>query len=750
MPKKKNGETKIKIPKLQAPELNLHTDTKRHIAGIVCLLFSILTFLSLIGLSGDFGEWSFRLISWCFGYMAYVVPVILLLISLSIFKAEHDGSASKNFYSRMYIGSLLSTVCLASLIHIVNQRLWEDSILQTNVSFWQNSLELALLGKGGGLLGAALGGLLGNYFGFIAALLILLALLVIGVLITFNISLHKLFPKNILNKTVGAENENQFVTEEVTEKNNKLPKEEEKEEEQKQTTQNIIVQDKKDLRPARPKFEPVVLQDGVQWKRPSLDLLDKNNSKVDSGDIESNMETIKRTLSEFGISVKMDEVKVGPTVTQYSLKPNTGVKLSQIKQLQDDLALALSAESLRMELPIPGKPLVGIEIPNKVKAMVRLREVLEAETGAESKPLEFVLGRDVSGTEIYADLGNLPHLLIAGASGKGKSVAINALMISLLYKNTPDMLKFIVIDPKKVEMGMYNGIPHLATSIITDKDKAANALEWATKEMDRRYSMFHEANNKRNITEYNELAPQKLNFLIIVIDELADLMQTSSIKQEVENSIIRLAQLGRAAGIHLVVATQYPKTEVITGLIKANITARMAFAVANNMYSRVILDDGGAEDLLGNGDMLFVSTEYTKPLRIQGAYVSGKEIKKVCDFLKSQTGAVLYNDEILEKPVSKGINPVGGGEYDEMYEEAKKIVLNERKASTSYIQRRLKIGYNRAANILEMMEQEGIVGPQVGSAPREIYDVAPSEKAEYGIDTMADEIRKSNNDETTF
>jgi S-DNA-T family DNA segregation ATPase FtsK/SpoIIIE len=389
-----------------------------------------------------------------------------------------------------------------------------------------------------------------------------------------------------------------------------------------------------------------------------------------------------------------------------------------------------------MELPIPGKALVGIEVPNKSSAIVRLREVMQTTDFINFKSkLALGLGRDVAGRPMLADLAKMPHLLIAGATGTGKSVAINSLFISLLYRNTPQDVKFIVIDPKRVELNLYNGIPHLLTSVITESEKSVNALKWSVAEMERRYKLLSEA-GKRNIIEYNEANELHLPYIVIIVDELADLMSVA--QQDVEAAIVRLAQMARAVGIHLVLATQRPSVEIITGLIKANITSRIAFAVASQIDSRTILDSGGAEKLLGNGDMLFTSAEFTKPRRIQGAYLGEKEVKKVVDFFKQQTGAVIYNEEVVEKPKRNLAIPgmeTGDDVDDDLYAAAHEEVTRAGKASASLLQRRLRIGYARAARLLDILEDKGIIGPGDGAKPREVYGVIPpEEKAEYGVE----------------
>jgi len=454
------------------------------------------------------------------------------------------------------------------------------------------------------------------------------------------------------------------------------------------------------------------------------------------------MNIIKKTLENFGIAVEMGEVDVGPTVTRYTLRPAQGVKLSKIVALQNELALALAAHPIRIEAPIPGKSLIGIEVPNKSVMLVRLRNLINTQTFINSSPLTFPLGRDVSGGPVYADLSTMPHLLVAGATGSGKSICIHSLICSLLFKNSFETLKFILIDTKKVELTLYEDLPHLITPPIIEPKKAIVALKWVIQEMDRRYSLLLEKNS-RDIFAYNQLALKKneepMPFIVIVIDELADLM--ASYPKEMEASIVRLAQLARATGIHLVVSTQRPSTDVITGLIKANITSRIAMKVASQIDSRTIIDMAGAEKLLGSGDMLFLSPHFSKPKRIQGSYISVTEIKKIVNFWKEAKNEALLEKEtsLKEEEISKGLEASLEEDFkesdfldleeleedfefeDPLYPEAYRLVVETQKASATYLQRRLKIGYARAARLLDMLEARGVVGPAQGSKPREVY-----------------------------
>ena len=482
---------------------------------------------------------------------------------------------------------------------------------------------------------------------------------------------------------------------------------------------------------------------------PPLSLLEEDQGKPNTGDIKANANIIKRTLANFGIEVEMDEITIGPTVTRYALKPAEGMKLSRIIALQNDLSLALAAHPIRIEAPIPGKSLVGIEIPNRTKSLVGLATLLADDKFQNStKPLTIALGRNISGKSIFGNLAKMPHCLVAGTTGSGKSVAIHSMITSLLYKNGPDDLKFILIDPKRVELTLYNSIPHLLTPVITDAKKTILALKWAAKEMDRRYDIL-EAESVRDIESYHnniwnsgnsnkksiDPALDRLPYIIIIIDELADIM--SSYPRELEAAIVRLAQMSRAVGIHLIISTQRPEVNIITGLIKANIPARVALKVSSQVDSRTILDAGGAEKLLGAGDMLYSSGD-AQPERLQSAFISENEVKKVVNYL-----ADIYKDEILGEitltsgsiSAEKSIFSAQGGpalgweslddenlEDDELYEEARLCVIEAGKASTSYLQRKLKLGYARAARLMDKLEERGIIGPGDGAKPREVLE----------------------------
>jgi DNA segregation ATPase FtsK/SpoIIIE, S-DNA-T family len=474
------------------------------------------------------------------------------------------------------------------------------------------------------------------------------------------------------------------------------------------------------------------------WKYPPMDILAEGHSgKADRGDIKGNAAVIEQTLESFGITARVVEVNLGPAVTQYALEVALGTKLSKITALERDLALALAAPTgtIRIEAPIPGRSLVGIELPNRAAEFVSLKKMLESDSmkSAKSK-LAVSLGLDVSGNTVVADLGRMPHVLIAGQTGSGKSVCVNTFLSTLLFRASPAEVKLIMVDPKRVELTGYNGIPHLLAPVIVDPDKVVSALRWLMGEMERRYKLFSQA-GVRNIEGYNEMSGfQALPYIVLFIDELADVMLYSPV--EVEDSITRIAQMSRATGIHMVLSTQRPSVDVITGLIKANIPCRIAFAVSSQVDSRVILDGQGAEKLLGSGDMLYLPPEQAKPIRIQGAFVADKEINALVSYIKNQGVEPQYTEEVTDMP-KPGTTQIAGidEELDEHFKDAVEVVCQYDRASASLLQRRLSVGYARAARILDQLESAGVVSPQDGSKPREVLikdpgDVLPSEKVD--------------------
>lgn len=497
--------------------------------------------------------------------------------------------------------------------------------------------------------------------------------------------------------------------------------------------------------PAAPASEPVSQPPARPYQIPSIDFLQNGVSRAEDPAVDQEMKEkagiLVETLKSFGVTVRITGIFRGPSVTRYEIQPAAGIKVSKITGLADDIALSLAAQGVRIEAPIPGKPAIGIEVPNSHKDTVSLREILESDSFRSSRSkLAFAVGRDIAGNAVVGDIARLPHMIIAGATGSGKSVCTNSIIMSILYHATPEEVKLILIDPKIVEFTVYEGIPHLLIPVVTDPKKAAGALNWAVQEMQRRYNLFAE-NSVRDLGDYNAAAAQPGNGLepmpqiVVIIDELADLMMTTS--KEVEDSICRLAQKARAAGMHLIIATQRPTTDIITGLIKANIPSRIALSVMSQVDSRTILDTGGAEKLLGHGDMLYLPNGKIKPVRVQGCFTSTKEIEKVVDFIKSQTQSE-YSDEIMEQveqsiPVTKAeakelraaekaaaVNEPEPGSDEDVLERAIEVVVEAGQASTSSLQRRLKLGYARAARMMDELEQMGVIGPYEGAKPRKV------------------------------
>lgn len=636
----------------------MNPDTAREVVAVILLILGFIILLGMFNLSGSFGRFFLRLATDWWGIIGYLIPFVFLIYGLvMLFPSRFQVKPSS------LIGAVLSLIFIP-----------------------------AVLSPLGGAIGDGIRALFASFLGPYASLILIFALGVISLLIAFNTSIKALWAKLGSRTAEGIKiNESQasvFTT--LQRKNPQL--------QYPQTSAGL---------------------GNVQWECPPLELLDDNTSKATPGNIAKNVETIEKTLKNFGIEVTMGDVNVGPTVTQYTLKPAPAVKLNQITARTNDLALALAQHPIRIEAPIPSKSAVGIEIPNKEMAMVSLKNILTTDDFKNKKSnLTLALGRDVAGAPFVCDLKNMPHLLIAGATGAGKSVCINSMIISLLYQNSPQDLRLILVDPKRVEFTHYNGVPHLLAPVIHDVDKTISALKWTIAEMDRRFRLFQET-NRRNIEAYNDNPPNgRIPYIVIFIDELADLMAQAA--NEVEAAIVRLAQMARATGIHLVMATQRPSVDVITGLIKANITNRIAFAVASQVDSRTILDLAGAERLLGNGDMLYIGSNLGKPKRIQGVLITDKEITKVAEFLKSKS-VPQYDETILT--YRSGSEHGMTGELmaeDELYEDAKETVVMAGKASASLLQRRLRVGYARAARLLDMLEQEGVIGPPDGAKPRDV------------------------------
>ncbi|MBI3572929.1 MAG: DNA translocase FtsK [Candidatus Kerfeldbacteria bacterium] len=679
---------------------SLKPETRHGILTVFVLTGAAVSALSIIGAAGLLGTYIAQALGTLFGWQRYIIPIYLAVLGIVLLFPERWHVATSR-----WAGFLLTLISSLALL---------QQFIPVADSFRQ-----ALAGRGGGYIGALLDYPLRSSLGPWAGGLILLGLFVAGLLIMLNTTLVNLLRQgNIAGRLLQSWRA--WVWRRRLAKS--IPQEEQNEADP-EFKKKDIQDDDEDAEPSDEELDlvPIAPKPAKRVRRTisiPLDVLDGATSQPTSGNIEDNKTKIQRTLQNFGINVEMGEIHVGPTVTQYTLKPAEGVKLSQITGLNNDLALALAAHPIRIEAPIPGKSLVGIEVPNKSVATVRLREILASDIFRQRQSnLTFSIGKDVSGQPAIANLDPLPHLLIAGATGSGKSVMVNGLIISLLYSNSPDDLKFILVDPKRVELSVYNGIPHLLTPVITDTTKTINALRWVVGEMDRRYSILSQA-GKRNIGSYRQDNGLDMPYIVLIIDELADLMSVAA--NEVEGAIVRLAQMARAVGIHLVLATQRPSVDVITGLIKANVTARMAFNVASQIDSRTILDSSGAEKLLGKGDLLFISAELSKPKRFQGAYVSEQEVERVVQFLKARAQPDYMND-IVDKPspaLGQSLEDLGD---DELLAESKEVIIQAGKASASLLQRRLRVGYARAARILDLLEKEGFIGPGEGAKPREVF-----------------------------
>jgi DNA segregation ATPase FtsK/SpoIIIE, S-DNA-T family len=731
-------KTKNPFDYVEIPNLEISSETKKSLLVIFIMLLGILCLLGLFGEAGTVGKYLLRGQELAFGWGKWLFPVLLFWWGFLLYKKDR-----KYFRGAGILGIFLAFITLQAFFQIF-----------IPLTEWNNSIKS---GRGGGYVGLFLANSFVNILGFWGGLVVLITLMVVACLLIFNTSLFKLVGgESIIVKSAhpfralfgrlfhGKDNDDEAeeliskVAAEETEDiifNKKTIVEEAGETPAKE--EEPADEDEEDLA-VKPEKQAKRMTEGEIWKTNKIkidlpiDLLDNNNSKATAGDIKNNSLIIQRTLENFGIPVAMDETQVGPTVTQYSFRPAEGVKLSKITTLSNDLALALSAHPIRIEAPIPGKPLVGVEVPNKTKAIVGLKEILESgEFKARKTNLTIALGKDVSGASWCYDITRMPHLLVAGATNSGKSVCLNSIIISLLYENNPEDLRFIMVDPKRVELTVYDGIPHLLTPVITNVPKTINALRWCLNEMDRRFTVLQNF-KKRNIQSYNAVAKEKMPYIVFIVDELADLMVTAG--RDIEASVIRLAQMARAVGIHLVLATQRPSVDVITGLIKANMPARIAFSVASAIDSKTILDGMGAEKLLGKGDMLFQTPEISKPKRVQGAYVSDNEIKRIVDYIKERGGEFEYVEGITEKQAVHGMASVGidgqTGDEDELLVEARDLIVKSGKASASMLQRRLSVGYARAARLLDELEEAGIIGPSNGAKPREIliskeqYDAA--------------------------
>ncbi len=730
--KKINNEKepkKIEINKNKS--LNLKTETRHSIRAVLFFVVALFLFMSLFEMAGVAGEFTYKVLNYMFGVGYILLPILFLLLGTSYMKeGAPDVGTTRIFSSILFLLSGLGIIDIAT---------------STEPGTWSAI-------SNGGILGKILSTPLVNLFDVYASIIFLGALLIISMIIMFDTRPSFSNFINRIKNLFGSKKEieeDEYEEEEEIEENE--DEEELEEEEEEENPKKKVLATAKTIEPKIAEKEEEMpikarkITDSGSYVPPPLTLLEEDKGKPNTGDVKANANIIKRTLQNFGIEVEMDEITIGPTVTRYALKPAEGVKLSRIVGLQNDLALALAAHPIRIEAPIPGKSLVGIEIPNRSKSTVGLATLLKEQAFQNSQnPLTVALGRSISGKGVFANLAKMPHALVAGTTGSGKSVTIHAIITSLLYRNGPDDMKFIFVDPKRVELTLYKNIPHLLTPVITDAKKTILALKWAAKEMDRRYDIL-ESESVRDIASYhkniygkkskntkiNEMGEEvqveneRLPYIVIIIDELADIMTTYP--RELESAIVRLAQMSRAVGIHLILSTQRPEVNVITGLIKANVPARIALKVSSQIDSRTILDAGGAEKLLGAGDMLYSSGE-AQPERLQCAFISETEVKSVVNYL-----ADAYKDEVIGEInlTSASVNAdksifestlEDAEDDDEMYEEARQTVIEAGKASTSFLQRKHKLGYARAARLIDMLEARGVIGPGDGAKPREVLE----------------------------
>ncbi len=747
------------------------------VAGLI--MSSIVLGVLIYTNSGTIGEFLSPFLGGIMGYVKYILPIGIFAMAIYIaYQEENNWGAKIIQFSIM----LLAIAVIMNVYQISKRNIaFEGEEFQNIV---KASYDLGTKNIGGGAIGMIIAipliNLLGNTATIIVSIGIIigLAVSIFGIDLVNNISaIIDESSQRRANKAKNKKNKEQIETPEKEEKKETQKEKRQREKEEKEQAALDIEQLKINLNDKEEKsreggflkfgkgakkeekqspefienplfkeeqlqkeertkevlqLEHTVTVEDENYEFPPITLLSEGDKKGIKGSKKALADTaskLQKTLYSFGVSAKVENVSVGPAITRYELKPAEGVRVSKIANLADDIALNLAAKTIRIEAPIPGKQAVGIEVPNEESEMVHIREILETDAFTNSKSkLAFALGKDVSGEAVVADIAKMPHVMIAGATGSGKSVCINTLISSIIYKAKPSEVKLVMVDPKIVELSVYNGIPHLLIPVVTDPKKAAGALAWAVQEMENRYTMFA-SKGVRDLKGYNEAVEQKgelgkLPHIVIIIDELADLMMVA--KGDVEDAICRLAQKARAAGMHLVIATQRPSVDVITGLIKANIPSRIAFAVSSQVDSRTILDQVGAEKLLGKGDMLFFPTGAPKPTRIQGSFISDKEVEKIVNFVKAN-GEASYNEDIIEsiekanstdKEIEEG--SLDDDETDPLLAEAIEVVIETGQASTSFIQRKFKVGYARAGRIIDQMEERGVISGYQGSKPREV------------------------------
>lgn len=719
---KKNGEKREGKKTFDSKEgtsggrvLSLKDETRYGIYTVISFVLALFFIVSAFHGGGRAGVFFYSLFAFLFGIGYVLVPVLAILLGVSFMRSVRPNvGLTHTIASVFFLASCLGLIDIASGLH-----------------------------HAGGYVGKITAFPFLKLFDVYVSIFFLGALLLISLFILFDTRpallpfFARLFSRTKKEETAhttmtitGTETSDdetdETSTKQTSEKEGSAPEPQQEGKKKSKKDEDESGISYKDFRPA------------TDYVPPPLDLLEEDRGKPNTGDIKASANIIKRTLANFGIEVEMDEITVGPSVTRYAVKPAEGVRLSRIAGLQNDLALALAAHPIRIEAPIPGKSLVGIEVPNKTKATVGLATLLRDEKFANApKPLMLALGRAINGRAAVANLARMPHALIAGTTGSGKSVTIHAIITSLLYRNGPEDLRLILVDPKRVELTLYKGIPHLLTPVITDPKKAIQALRWAATEMNRRYDIL-EKEACRDIESYHNTVlkaakpktddpastPERLPYIVIILDELADIM--SSYPRELESGIVRLAQMSRAVGIHLILSTQRPEVNVITGLIKANVPARIALKVASQIDSRTILDQGGAEKLLGAGDMLYLSGE-SQPERLQSAFITESEVKKVVKYLVDQYRDTIMDEITLQGGISNDKSAFeatldGESEDDELYEDARQVVIDSQKASTSFLQRKLGVGYSRAAKLMDILEERGIISAGFGNKPREVLE----------------------------
>lgn len=734
--KKKKSSTKNKK----------NSDLKILIILGITLIFTVAIYSDAAGILSELSQ---KYLYGLFGVFSYLAPVLIIYI-LSVVAFEEEELKHKRIIGACIISTSISL--LIGAIYINTNSI--DTLWDKLISFKSNSLNC-------GIIGYFITYPISRLIGIVGSYIIYTITLIIGILYAFNLNLRVVFEKIQLSlKNISVRKQEDIkkkpkITKEKLVKEEKITPSNDNEDDIQHVIDIVVKEDSKITNSTSADYKEELDQlykDSYNedidtfnhsvikkpYVFPSIELLNNNpnvnQTTSDKNSLLKKAEKLEETLKSFSVDAKVLKVTKGPSVTRFELAPSPGVKVSKIVNLQDDIALGLAANGVRMEAPIPGKAAIGIEVPNDSQTPVFLRELFESEEFSDSRAnLAFAVGENITGKCIVGDLSKMPHTLIAGATGSGKSVCINTLIVSLLYKYSPDDVKLLMVDPKVVELSVYNGIPHLLIPVVTDPKKAAGALNWAVNEMNRRYNLFSTLKVK-NIDSYNNLSVKddsvdKLPYIVIIIDELADLMMACP--SDIEDYICRLAQMARAAGMHIIIATQRPSTDVITGVIKANIPSRISFAVSSGIDSRTILDGVGAEKLLGKGDMLYYPSGESKPVRIQGAFISEEEVERIVNFIKVADNEISYEEDIIthinnnaatgSKTKTKNSDESeNSGEDDALIGEAIRIVVQYQQASTSFLQRKMRIGFNRASRLMDELEDRGVISKRDGSKPRDI------------------------------